>query len=408
MRRVSLRARVACTPLSHWDFILTATFIGLFRARRGVALALTLPLLGCEGGHSATSVLTSAPKSISAFTVSSDEEAVIPPGTQLGSDIPDEHLSFLRQADGTFRMWVTGTARTYGLATPDLVSLTSLATSNGMPTGVLLPSSPGSTAFDADYAGAGSVFPAANGSDLLMIYHAENHLFNGVLSPGQPFYAGIGLARSSDGGVTWTREGQIIAAHDPQSQAQASGGAGASTPSAIEAGGYIYVVYREIDPQSAISGFAIARAPISSDGAPGRWLKYSVGAFNTPGLGGAFTPLNISLDPTAPGDMRQPQLSFNAYLGQFLMTCVGNGGIYALTSADLISWTPGMVILPAPVPDATVNTRTMPFNWYPTIVSTAGPSDQTSGQTGYLYYAKGSGAGNEHYMYRRSFKIVAR
>ena len=114
------------------------------------------------------------------------------------------------------------------------------------------------------------------------------------------------------------------------------------------------------------------------------------------------------LDPAVPGDMRQPQLSFNTYLNQFLMTCVGNGGVYALTSTDLINWTPGTVILPAPVPDATVDTKTMPFNWYPTVVSTDGPSDQTSGRTGYLYYAKGSGDGNQHYMYRRAFSISAK
>ena len=377
------------------------------RWKQGVVPALLLPLLGCGGGHGSTAIAPSSAKAISTFTVSSEEQAVIPPGTQFGSDIPDEHLSFLRQTDGSFRLWVTGSARTYGLVSPDLLSLTSLATSGGAPIGVLLPSGPGTTAFDADYAGAGSVFPAANGSDLLMIYHAENHLFNGVLSPGSPFYAAIGLARSSDGGVTWTREGQIIGARDPQSQTQTSGGAGASTPSAIVADGYIYVVFREIDPQSAVSGFAVARAPISSDGAPGSWLKYDGGGFSTPGLGGAFTPLNIVLDPTAPGDMRQPQLSFNAYLNQFLMTCVGNGGVYALTSPDLINWTPGVVVLPAPVPDATVNTKTMPFNWYPTIVSTDKPSDQTSGQTGYLYYAKGNGGSNDHFMYRRAFNIVA-
>ena len=240
-----------------------------------------------------------------------------------------------------------------------------------------------------------------------MVYHAENHLFNGVVSPGSPFYAAIGLARSSDGGVTWTRQGQIIGAHDPQLQTQTSG-AGASTPSAIETSGYIYVIYREIDPQSAVSGFAIARAPISSDGAPGTWQKYSNGGFTTSGLGGAFTPLNIVLDPTAPGDMRQPQVSFNTYLNQFLMVCVGNGGIYALTSTDLVNWTPGTVILPAPVPDAQVDTNTMPFNWYPTIVSTDQRFDQLSDKSGYLYYAKGSGSGNQHFMYRRAFAVVAK
>ena len=375
--------------------------------RRGAGLALILPLLGCGGGQDTAAVAPAAARSLATFTVSSDAQVVVPPGTPLGSNIPDEHLSFLRQPDGSFRTWVTGSARTYGFASPDLLSLTSLAASGGAPVGVLLPSGPGTAAFDADYAGAGSVFPAADGSDLLMIYHAEHHLFGGVLSPGSPFYAGIGLARSRDGGVTWIRQGQIIAAHDPQLQTQTTGGAGASTPTAIEAGGFIYVIYREIDPQSAVSGFAIARAPVASDGAPGSWRKYSDGAFGTPGLGGAFTPLNIVLDPAAPGDMRQPQVSFNTYLNQFLMTCVGNGGVYALTSPDLVTWTPGVVVLPAPVPDATVNTKTMPFNWYPTLVSTDQSSDRISDQTGYLYYAKGSGDSNNHFMYRRTFSIVA-
>ena len=369
-----------------------------------------MPLCGCGGGHSGGAAAPVSVKAISAVNVSADEQTVIPPGSPFGPYIPDEHLSFLRQSNGTFRLWVSAGAGqgTYGFATPDLLSLTSLSTTSaGAPRGVLLPSGPGTTAFDADYAGAGSVFPAANGADLLMIYHAENHLFGGVVSPGQPFYAGIGLARSSDGGVTWIKQGEIISALDPQSQSQTSGGAGAATPSAIESGGYIYVMFREIDPQSGISGFAIARAPVASDGVPGSWLKYSNGAFSTPGLGGAFSPLDVVLDPTVPGDMRQPHLTFNTYLDQFLMVCVGNGGIYAQTSTDLIHWTPGVVILNAPVPDATVNTSTMPFNWYPTIVSTDMATDQSSDQTGYIYYAKGTGAGNAHYMYRRAFSLVA-
>ena len=382
-----------------------------YNRKQNIACAVILSLCGC-GGSGNTAAPAATAKSISSFTVSSDEQNVIPPGSPFGADNPDEHLSFRRQADGSFRLWVAGggSAGTYGLASPDLLSFTSLAASGGVPTGVLLPSGPRTTAFDADYVGAGSVFPSVNGIDLLMIYHAENHLFNGVLSSGNPFYAAIGLARSSDGGVTWTREGEIIGAHDPQLPMQASGGAGALTPSAIESGGYIYVVFREIDPQSGVTGLAIARAPIASDGVPGSWQKYSGGTFSTPGLGGTFTPLNIVLDPKVPGDMRQPQVSFNTYLNQFLMVSIGNGGIYAQTSPDLISWTPGVVILQAPVPDSTVNFSTKPpspFNWYPTIVSIDQPSDQTSDQTGYIYYAKGSGVGSQHLMYRRAFNIVA-
>jgi hypothetical protein len=337
------------------------------------------------------------------------EQNVIPPGSAGLEFTPDEHLSYLRQPDGTFDVWVSGggTIGTLGFTTPDLFTLTSMATSNGVPTGVLVPSGPGTTAFDADYAGAGSVFPAADGTDLLMIYHAENHLFSGADYPGSPFYAGIGLARSSDGGHTWTRDGEIISGHDPQQPTQPPSGAGALTPVAIETGGYIYVLFREIDLQSNVKGTCIARAPIASDGAPGSWQKYDQGTFSTPGLGGAVTSLTLVLDPTSNADQRQPFVSFNAYLQTFLLTIVGNGGIYVATSADLIHRSTGQVVIPAPVPDATVTPSTSPFNWYPTMVSPATePSEATTAQTGYFYYAKGAGDGTSyHYMYRRPFTI---
>ena len=74
--------------------------------------------------------------------------------------------------------------------------------------------------------------------------------------------------------------------------------------------------------------------------------------------------------------------------------------------ADHASFT-GHLIVPAPVLDATVDPATTPFNWYPTMVSPASePSEVTTAQTGYLYYAKGLGNGTAHHtMYRRSFSI---
>jgi len=321
------------------------------------------------------------------------------PGLQY---TPDEHMTFLRQPDGTFRLWVAGggTYGTYLFTTPDFVTL-------GTPTMVFGPSGTGTTAFDADYAGAGSVFPASDGTALLMIYHAENHLFNGVDSPGTPFYAGIGLARSSDNGMTWQREGEIISGHDPQQPTQ-TGGAGALTPSAIEVGTFIYVVFREIDQQSGVSGYAVARAPIASDGAPGTWEKYDNGAFSTPGLGGSFTPLNITLDPAVPGDQRQPDISFNTSLNAFLMTTVGNGGIYALTSSDLITWSASSLVFPAPTPDAAAGTSGGPRNWYPTLISPSEPADQLTAATGYLYYANFPGNGTaDHSLDRQAYTITA-
>lgn len=344
-----------------------------------------------------------APLAVASFTVSGGEQSVLPAGAVASPYVPDEQMAYLRQPNGTFDLWAAagGTYGTYLFATPDLFTL-------GSPSTVLTPAGAGTPAFDADYAGATSVFPASNGTDLLMIYHAENHLYSGTDYPGTPFYAGIGIARSHDGGMTWTKEGEIISGHDPQQPTQAPTGAGALTPSTVVIGGYIYVCFREIDLQSGVSGFALARAPIASDGSPGSWQKYDAGAFDSPGLGGAFTPLNITLDPTAPGDARQPNISFNTYLNAFAMLAVGNGGIYVLTSPDLITWSPASIALAAPEPDATAGSTNGPRNWYPTLISPSEPSNEITGQTGYLYYAKFLGDGtSHHYLYRQAFTIGA-
>jgi hypothetical protein len=355
--------------------------------------------VGC--GNSATPSAKATPVlSLTAITLSGGEQNVIPPGSPALQYTPDEHMPFMRQPDRSFKLWASagGAYGTYLFRTPDLFAL-------GAPTTVFTPSGAGTTAFDADYAGPGSIFPAANGKDLLMIYHAENHLFSGIDYPGVPFYAGIGLARSQDGGVTWQREGEIISGRDPQQPTQAPSGAGALTPTAIEMHGFIYVIFREIDLQSGVSGYGLARAPTASDGAPGSWQKYYQGSFSSAGLGGQFTPLNIILDPTVPGDERQPDLSYNAYLHQYLMAMVGNGGIYVLTSPDLLNWSEGIVALPAPYPDSKA-TSANPKNWYPTLMSPNENSDEITGRTGYLYYAKFLGDGtSHHYLYRQAFAI---
>ena len=352
-------------------------------------------VLFAEGFDPATTPLT-----LTTLSLSGSEENVIPPGTAGLEFAPDLHMTFLQRAQGSVSLWISagGTFGTDLFQTSDLSSL-------GAPTTVFTPSGPGTTAFDADYAGPGNIFPAANGSDLLMVYHAENHLFSGVDSPGTPFYAGIGLARSGDGGVMWQRQGQIISAHDPQQATQSSPGAGASTPTVVKANGFIYVIFREIDLQSNVKGFAIARASIASDGTAGSWQKYYQGSFSTPGLGGLFTPLDLVLDPTAPSDQRQPHLSFNTYLNQYIMAMVGNGGIYVLTSSDLVNWSAGTVVLPSQYPDDSI-TDSEVHDWYPTLISPSTLADRCTSRTGYVYYAKFLGDGTaHHYMYRQAFSI---
>ena len=380
----------------------TSFFFTVARIADSALLMLLIIVSGCSKKNDTSS----AQLNMSFGVILGAEENVIPPASPGLLYSPDEHLSYLPNTGGGFNIWFAADGGTVGFSTPDLIHLTSLKSDNGVSSPLLASSGPGTTAFDADYAGAGSVFKAANGSDLLMIYHAENHLFGTVHSNGNPFYAGVGLARSTDGGVTWERKGQILSAHDPQLPSQASGGAGVGTPSAIEANGYIYVFFREIDPQSNLEGIGVARAPIAEDAVAGSWQKFFNGAYTSPGLGGAFTPLQITLDVNAKSDHRQPFVTFNTYLNAYVLTIVGNGGIYMCTSTDLVHWTAGKVILPAPVPDGTVTASTAPYNWYPTLISPDQPSETITDKAGYLYYAKGANNGTSyHTMYRRSFTL---
>jgi hypothetical protein len=51
---------------------------------------------------------------------------------------------------------------------------------------------------------------------------------------------------------------------------------------------------------------------------------------------------------------------FNVSLNAFVIITVGSGGIYALTLADLVTWSAASLVLAAPVPDATAGSTNGP------------------------------------------------
>ena len=130
-----------------------------------------------------------------------------------------------------------------------------------------------------------------------MIYHAEkDHTFGTDCYAVLPFYATLGIARSSDGGHSWTRHGAIVTGRDPQpTTTPTADGMGAAVPSAIVADGYIYVFYSDYPvPGSGHSGnnsIMVARAAVASDGAPGAWSKWNAGSFGSSGMGGDSAPI---------------------------------------------------------------------------------------------------------------------
>lgn len=312
-------------------------------------------------------------------------ELAISPALYGMANFPDEAISTLRFRDDTYRMWFVGSgslilnSSVYLMASRDLRTFTPVPPNPNDPPymfPVYDPEAPGTEAFDADYAGPGTVTPGAHG-DLLMIYHGENHLIGGMHYGLTPFYATVGLARSTDDGETWSRIGAIITGISPKPNAYFLGGAGAANPTAIAVDGYLYCIYSDFGAGNGTAsprGLAIARTPLSADANPGTWQKYYNGSFSTDALHhGNFSALT-TLSSTVPA-AQFPSVSYNRYLNAFLMLVNGSDGLHALVSSDLITWSGGRLVIPLK----------SPFNLYAAAVSAGENSNQVSDQTGYIY-----------------------
>jgi hypothetical protein len=199
-----------------------------------------------------------------------------------------------------------------------------------------------------------------------------------------------------------------------------SAGAGAETPSVIAVGGFLYCIYNDQPIPGSLShnpGLAIARAPLSTDGAPGSWLKLSGGQFSSNALNnGAFDDISPT-PPRGSGDDGSPNVTFNKYLNAFTLLLVGGDGIYMSTSSDLIHWSSGIKIINAPGPSnayvgsviatALESGASVPaYAWYPSMVSPGENSNQVTDQTGYIYMAYSpGGVGISEQMYRYPYAI---
>ncbi len=313
---------------------------------------------------------------------------------------PDMHTTFVRQADSTYRVWITGhfySDSIYGatglITTKDFVTYKPVGNST-IAQVVLAPSCrPGSAAcwnqYDADYAGADLVFPASNGKDLLMLYHGQS-IYYGMRTPDEkndPAWCVVGLARSGDNGVTWQRQGAVISGSDAKPDTIPTGGImGAVEPGGIVAGGFVYAFYAYFptqgDSDAGPSTIQVARAPVATDGAPGSWTKFYEGVFGSqPGLGG----FGSQVVPTVFSDSRpaQPWPVYSTYLNAYVLIFICEGGWYFSTSTDLVTWTPPKQFFIAPVKEFTAGQQTDEN----VVLVTPGYREQTIGQAGYVLYS---------------------
>lgn len=279
--------------------------------------------------------------------------------------------------------------------------------------------------FEQDYAAPGAVLP--DGSDLVMIYHTENHRCANAtgqqVSIAGKSYNSIALARSSDGGLTWKRQGRIITGPQPDLASICGTGfdstkafRGAGQPAVIRShdGKWFYTYFTEWR-EPYVPGLLIARASVKDGPVPGAWKKYDAATedFTAPGLAGVGTDVITNADSAYGGFAAMPSVSFNTYLNRYVAVFMGHVGFYYSTSADGIHWEASRLLWSA---QGLTTSKSLPdgasWYYYPSLITPDEASHETTGQSAWLYYAHGRKLANPnpsnagaHYMVRRKVQI---
>jgi hypothetical protein len=262
--------------------------------------------------------------------------------------------------------------------------------------------------FDRSYAGITAVLQAgaANSDDRIAFYHAEQDsssacpdLHSSVL--------GVGLATSTDGGVTWVKRGQVLRLNDqpgycqlPNQSFVGDGGPSVVEPPAGRPGhGYVWLFYpRWATSSGTPTAIEVARAAVVSAGHSSAYMKYD-GQQWTPGLGGNAQAV---IQPTSSGCARSAEstcsegyvsylsVSWNSFFHEYLAIIETNQGFALSESADLIHWTPSSVFWRFQPPQFPYTTGQLWFS-YPTLLAanTSGSDPTDTSQINYLYVSEG-------------------
>ncbi len=358
------------------------------------------------------------------------------------ANAPNGHISFARHDDG-YRVWLPGrdpVPDQEGGFRLDVPGWSTTELANAVAIFALGPSAPGQCPagdndFDRNYGAINAVVPGANPHTLLAFYDAEFHPVcnNGNPQP-EPLLSSIGLAISTDDGVTWTKQGQILRGLDQATLGfdavttwQRNGGQddGASGPSVVVRDDgdvrYLYLYYADRTPLHGTYGdqrkdsIYVARARLATNGIPGSWQEWNGGGWGAVGDETVGAPI---VEP-AQGDgvALQPHTSRNTALHSWLMVFKTKIDFSIATSSDGVHWTAPATLLT--VPDSYAE-----FG-FPTLVSVDlddchhgacqdrqqppgnHASQQITGASGYLYYSAHTPP-NPHYLgYRVRFEISA-
>jgi hypothetical protein len=179
---------------------------------------------------------------------------------------------------------------------------------------------------------------------LLSVYHAE-------INTNTSFYSLLGLALSSNDGMSWTDLGEIIRLNQPYEADLAGFDIGLPRLVISPDGQYFYVYFPDwiangtTQPSGTI--VSVARASITSvlESAfgphphPAAFEKYYQGTWSQPGIGG----LSSDLNPTA-GFAGSPNVAYDGVLQRYVMITDDTQNIAYAESPDGLEWS-----LPVPL-----------------------------------------------------------
>ena len=300
-------------------------------------LSLGLPLAGCHPLHEAKMVEGREAQQNSIASVGPAETILVP--ERKPYSWPDGTMGLLRETDGkSYRFFAASAGfpvMTKGSLDDPIRDEIHELKIEGAP-------------IRYQYFAGGPIYKSDRSGLLLMFYHAEIYI-----SPPDylPFYSELGLARSTDGGMTWKDLGLVITPHASVtseyfqiSHRSLDMGWGAY---AI-VGDYIYLYFQDllhVGDQFSPVKLAVARAKIDDilDAAEKgsevtRWEKFYQGSWAEPGIGGRSSPLTEKdRDFIIMADV-----SFSSYLKKYISIVIGgpwpNTSLNLCESADGIHW----------------------------------------------------------------------
>ena len=302
-----------------------------------ILLFLSLPLAGCHPLHEAKMVEGRGAQQNSIASVGPAEPILV--SKRKPKTWPDGTMGVLRETDGkSYRFFAASAGfplMTKGSLDDPIRDEIHELKIEGAPA-------------QYQYFAGGPIYKSDRSRLLLMFYHAEIY----TAPPGYlPFYSELGLARSTDGGMTWKDLGLVITPHASVMSeyfqiSHESWDVGWGAYAIV--GEYFYLYFKDllhVGDQFRPVNLAVARAKIEDvlDAAEKgsevtSWEKFHQGSWDEPGIGGRSSPLTEKDE----NSIILADVAYSSYLKKYISIVVGGPwpttGLNLCESADGIHW----------------------------------------------------------------------